>query len=109
MLLPLIALALLAWIVRSYLSLRHIPGPFFASLTNLPRLLWVLKNKAHDVHIDLHRKYGDLVRIGPNVVSIADPAEIPRIYDYSGRFPKVCEKKDLYFYRGKLTWRQTEE
>jgi hypothetical protein len=109
MLLPLIALAILAWIVRSYLSLRHIPGPFFASLTNLHRLLWVLGNKAHDIHIDLHRKYGDVVRIGPNVVSIANPAEIPRIYDYSGRFAKVRQRGKLLHERGKLRRRQTEE
>ncbi|KAF5529252.1 hypothetical protein FNAPI_13938, partial [Fusarium napiforme] len=33
-----------------------------------------------DKIIALHRKYGPLVRIGPNLVSVSDPAAIPTIY-----------------------------
>jgi len=77
------------WLLRSYLRLRHVPGPFLASLTNFPRLSWVLTGRAHDIHIGLHRKYGKIVRFGPNMVSVADPAEIPNIYSFSGKFAKV--------------------
>lgn len=76
-------------VVRSYWRLRHINGPFLASLSNLPRLLWVVNNKAHDVHIDLHRQYGHIVRLGPKMVSIDDPAEISRVYGIDGKFVKV--------------------
>ena len=77
------------WYLRSYLRLRHVPGPFWAKFSNLPRFLWVAGGKAHEIHIDLHRKYGDIVRIGPNMVSVTDPDEIPKIYDFAGRYLKV--------------------
>lgn len=85
----LVLAALFAWFLRSYLRLRHVPGQFLASLTNIPRLLWVLSNRAHDIHIALHKKYGPLVRFGPNMVSIQDPAEISNIYGISNKFAKV--------------------
>ena len=79
----------LLWALRSYLSLSHIPGPFFAAWTNLPRLSWVMSDRAHDIHIQLHRLYGKLVRFGPNMVSVSDPAEIPTIYGFNPVFQKV--------------------
>ena len=69
-------LSLLFWCLRSYLRLRDVPGPFLEAWTDLPRLSWVLSNHAHNIHIQLHRQYGKLVRFGPNMVSISDPAEI---------------------------------
>ena len=86
------------WIASSYLRLRCIPGPFFASLTNLPRLLWVRNGDAHDTHIALHRKYGHLVRFGPNMISVSDPAEIQNIYSFNGKFPKSNFYRALSFY-----------
>src|SRR5271154_4420454 len=84
-----LASALIYSNVRSYLRLRHIPGPWLAGWTNLPRLLWVMGGKAHDVHIALHRKYGSVVRFGPNMISVQDPAEIGNIYGISRKFQKV--------------------
>ncbi|KAL4903514.1 hypothetical protein BDW74DRAFT_186129 [Aspergillus multicolor] len=86
-----IAIILLVWAVlqvRSYLRLSHIPGPFLAKLTNIPRFTWVLSNKAHDIHVALHRKYGPLVRFGPNMVSIADPKEVSHVYAFSNPWVK---------------------
>ena len=77
------------WFLQSYVRLRHVPGPLLASLTNLPRASWVVSNRAHDIHIALHRKYGKLVRFGPNMISVADPAEIANIYGFTGKFRKV--------------------
>ena len=70
-------------------SLRHVPGPLLASITNIPRVLWVLSNRAHDIHISLHERYGKLVRFGPNMVSVGDATEISKIYGFGGRFVKV--------------------
>ena len=86
------------WVASSYTRLRRIPGPFFASLTNIPRLLWVRNGDAHDTHVTLHRKYGRLVRFGPNMISVSDPAEIPNIYSFSGKFPKSDFYRALSFY-----------
>lgn len=73
-----------------YLRLRHIPGPFIPSISNIPRLYWVLTGRAHDIHIALHERYGSLVRMGPNMVSVGDPKEIGKIYGITGRYKKVC-------------------
>src|SRR5438034_1101078 len=81
--------------LRCYTKLRHVPGPFLASLTNIPRVNWVLTNRAHDIHIALHRKYGNLVRFGPNMVSVGDPTEIPNIYGFTGKFVKVTKRQDI--------------
>ena len=77
------------WFFQSYLSLREIPGPFLAAISNLPRVSWITSNRAHDIHIDLHKKYGKLVRFGPNMVSVGDPAEVSNLYGFTGKFPKV--------------------
>ncbi|PLN86963.1 putative benzoate 4-monooxygenase cytochrome P450 [Aspergillus taichungensis] len=73
---------------RTYARLRHIPGPIGASLSNLSRLSWVWSRRAHVKHINLHRQYGPLVRFGPNMVSVADPREVPNIYGFSGKYKK---------------------
>ena len=83
------AVVVLLWSVHSYFRLRDVPGPFIAAWTNLPRLSWVLSNRAHDIHIQLHRQYGKMVRFGPNMVSISDPAEISTIYGFNPVFQKV--------------------
>lgn len=97
-LLLLLLLSICLWSIYSYLRLRRFPGPFWASLTNVPRLLWVLAGDAHDTHIALHRKYGRLVRTGPNMVSVSDPAEIPNIYGFNGEFKKSDFYRVLSFY-----------
>ena len=72
-----------------YKQLSEIPGPFFAKFSNFPRLYWVWTKHAHEKHIALHRKYGKLVRSGPDVISVGDPAEIPHIYGFNETFVKV--------------------
>lgn len=74
---------------RSYAKLSHIPGPFLAAWSNLPRMYWVWTRDSHLIHTDLHKKYGKLVRLGPNSISCGDPAEIPNIYAFNGRWIKV--------------------
>jgi hypothetical protein len=76
-------------IFRTYWKLRHVPGPFWAGITNLQRILWVKTGRSHEIYQDLHEKHGDVVRIGPNVVSISDPAAISTIYPMRPGFPKV--------------------
>ena len=80
----------IAYTLYSYMQLRHIPGPFLAALSNIPRLYWVLTGRAQEYHIGLHKRYGHLVRMGPNMVSVGDPGEIAKIYGITGKFKKVC-------------------
>lgn len=65
-------------------GLIRIPGPWLAKFSNLYRLRLNRRGRfSHDI-LDLHRKYGDYVRIGPNVVSISDKRVVGSIY---GRGP----------------------
>lgn len=84
-----VLVALVGKLTYNYLQLSDIPGPFFARLTNLSRASWVASNRAHQIHIDLHKQHGDIVRFGPNMVSIADPREIPKIYKMHNPLVKV--------------------
>lgn len=70
-------------------GINKIPGPIFAGFSRLWRLNDVRKGQAHRTAIALHQKYGNLVRIGPNVVSVGDPAMIPVIYNMKGDFEKA--------------------
>ena len=72
-----------------YYRLSHIPGPIFAAFTNVPRFYWVWTRRAHLTHIDLHERYGKLVRLGPNMVSVGDAAEIQNVYRMKAPFAKV--------------------
>lgn len=67
-------------IFKCYYRLSHIPGPFWARFTDLWRHN-VQNQPGHSARfVELHRQYGKLVRLGPNHVSISDPAAIPVVY-----------------------------
>ncbi|KAI0149828.1 cytochrome P450 [Hypoxylon sp. NC0597] len=104
--LPLLALAIsLAFIIfhytRQYLRLSHIPGPFLARFSNIPRFYWVYNRDAHNVHIAQHRQIGHgttsnwapLVRYGPNAVSVGSAAAVETIYRMRG---DPLRKSDFY-------------
>lgn len=84
--------------VVSIYRLRHIPGPFWAKFSNLQRLAWVRTGRSHDIYSEIHAKYGDCVRIGPDVVSISDPSAIATVYPMRPGFPKSK------FYRAFMPW-----
>ena len=66
---------------RAYFGpLSRIPGPKVAALTSLYYTYHEFKGDRHIFIDSLHHKYGPLVRIGPNYVSISDPAAVREIY-----------------------------
>ena len=67
-------------------GLRKVPGPVWAKCSNLWRFIDTWRG-SHEVK--LHDKYGSAVRVGPNVVSIADPDAIDKIYGSKTDFSKV--------------------
>jgi hypothetical protein len=89
--LPIILALITIYLLRNKYGsgLNHIPGPSLAGWTKLWRLNDVRKGQAHMTAIELHEKYGKLVRTGPNVVDISDPSMIPVIYNIKGDFMKV--------------------
>ncbi|KIW40987.1 uncharacterized protein PV06_06586 [Exophiala oligosperma] len=68
--------------------LRSIPGPFLASFTDLWRFVKVNQLRFELTLQELHDRYGDLVRVGPNCISVGDPREIRQIYGISRLFQK---------------------
>lgn len=58
--------------IASYRTLAHplagIPGPKFAALTNIWLAYQVRNGQSAAIGRDLHRKYGCMVRVGPNEV-----------------------------------------
>ena len=90
--LALVALGLVVHLFRVYWRLRHIPGPFWAKFTNLQRVRWVLTWRAHEFYQQAHAKYGDAVRFGPNMVSLANPEWISTVYPTRPGFPKASSQ-----------------
>ena len=70
-------------------GLHAIPGPAIAKFTNLWRLIETWKGHYEHVIQDLHRQHGNIVRVGPNIVSITDPDAIESIHGINAGFPKV--------------------
>ena len=81
-------LAYVLWLLRSS-PLKNVPGPFLAKLTNIWRMVVVASGKSHEILLDLHKQHGSIVRIGPNVLSLADPQWIKIIYPPRGGSLKV--------------------
>lgn len=52
--------------------LNKFPGPYFARLTKFDHVFRNGKFDGHFVLLDMHRKYGKFVRIGPNDLSVID-------------------------------------
>lgn len=68
--------------------LRRIPGPRIAYFTKLWYFIRVGKRDFQHENIDLHRKYGPLVRVGPKLVSVDDPASVKTLYGITSKYPK---------------------
>ncbi|KAJ2556156.1 hypothetical protein EV175_002111 [Coemansia sp. RSA 1933] len=73
---------------RAFLSpLCRIPGPFVNSFTNIPLNRSTTKGTYHKYVQRLHEKYGEIVRVGHNQVSVSNLAELKRILS-THEFPK---------------------
>ena len=76
-------------------SLRHIPGPFSASFSNWWKLKAVWRKDMPMMNVKAHEKYGPLVRIGPNHVSVSDPEAMRSIYGTTNIYRKVNSNEHL--------------
>ncbi|KAI6846115.1 Benzoate [Hortaea werneckii] len=69
-------------------QIQDVPGPFLAKFTNLWYLYECRLCRRYMTVHKLHEKYGKLVRVQPNQVSIADPTAIPVVYGHGTGFLK---------------------
>jgi hypothetical protein len=69
--------------------LRDIPGPFLARFTRLWYFIEIYMGSFELTEIELHKKYGPIVRIAPHEYSIDDVEAAKTIYGLGNNFPKV--------------------
>lgn len=82
-------IAVIYTLVRAAASpLRSVPGPFASRLNRLWYLQKVWTGELPRLNIELHRKYGPVVRLAPNEFSLDDPAAVKVIYGLGTNFTK---------------------
>jgi hypothetical protein len=69
--------------------LRDIPGPLLARFSRLWYLVAIYKGNFESTNIELHTRYGPIVRIAPNEYSIDDYEAAKTIYGHGNPFIKV--------------------
>jgi benzoate 4-monooxygenase len=69
-------------------TLSPIPGPFWAKITPFWLTLQCRRTARSRVVIAMHEKYGDIIRIAPNHISISRPTALAEIYGYKSGFTK---------------------
>jgi hypothetical protein len=74
---------------RYFTGISHIPGPFIASVSNFWKIRAAWQEAMPQQNIALHKKHGPLVRIGPNMISVDDPAALSVIYGFKPMYLKV--------------------
>ncbi|KAI1158429.1 cytochrome p450 benzoate 4-monooxygenase [Nemania serpens] len=87
--------AICYWIVpyfTTYKHLRHIPGPVISKFSNVWLALGAQRGQKYAWVHAAHQKYGDVVRVGFNHVSIATPEGLRTIYAHGNGF-----LKDIYY------------
>ncbi|KAF4782143.1 benzoate 4-monooxygenase cytochrome p450 [Colletotrichum scovillei] len=75
-----VLIGLYTFYYRKIHPLARFPGPFLASVTNFWRLRELWNLHLPETLVVLHEKYGDVVRIGPNMLSFRQGSAVPRIY-----------------------------
>jgi benzoate 4-monooxygenase len=70
-------------------SIRDVPGPLAARFSNLWLMLQARRGKRFLAVDAAHKKYGRLVRIQPNHVSVNDDKAIQAIYGHGNGFLKA--------------------
>ncbi|KAI5864893.1 cytochrome P450 [Durotheca rogersii] len=71
---------------------KSFPGPKLAAASKLYHLVKARDSRQHMFLDDLHKKYGDFVRTGPNEITIFHPDAVLPIHSPSSR----CTKTDWY-------------
>ncbi|KAH7052356.1 cytochrome P450 [Macrophomina phaseolina] len=82
-------------IYRLFFSpIRHFPGPWQAALTSFYRVFVSIGTnlRLFTKVEELHKQYGDYVRVGPREISILNPAAIPLLYGSKTR----CKRGPWY-------------
>jgi hypothetical protein len=69
--------------------LRNVPGPFLAKFGQTWRNYKYVRGTWHDDCLELHAKYGNVVRIAPNEISFVDEVGLKSLYGHGKQVLKV--------------------
>lgn len=69
--------------------LRSVPGPFWARYSRLYYFIKVAQGRWEHEDIALHRRYGPVVRVAPDMYSIDAPEVVKSVYAINSKFPKA--------------------
>jgi hypothetical protein len=83
-----------------YSPLSKVPGPPYTKLTSLWLIIQeITSNRRSYIH-SLHQKYGPVVRLSPNEVSVTSVEAIKEIYTSGGSGYDKTEFYDLFMQYG---------
>ncbi|KAJ5603228.1 hypothetical protein N7537_006184 [Penicillium hordei] len=90
---PIVILGLVAFLIHHLYRLAHdplrrVPGPWLARFTRLWELHQIRRGHFEQINVELHQRYGPIVRIAPNRYSISSPAALQTIYGHGSKFTK---------------------
>ncbi|EIN09212.1 cytochrome P450 [Punctularia strigosozonata HHB-11173 SS5] len=92
-----------SWRVSPFHSLHRFRGPLLWQMSDLALVLASLSGRRHIVIGRLHARYGRVVRIGPNFLSICSPAAQSLVYaggwekSYAYDIPGHVDAQSLFF------------
>nr|RBQ97275.1 hypothetical protein FVER53263_12563 [Fusarium verticillioides] len=90
--LPYFIASLFTWLIVSsivsWYRLRHIPGPFAGKFSYLWVAYITITGTQHDHLVNLNRRYGPIVRVGPNEVLVDDPDLVRRVSSTKNTYTK---------------------
>ncbi|KAF9443752.1 cytochrome P450 [Macrolepiota fuliginosa MF-IS2] len=90
--------------------LAQYPGPVLCKVSKIYWAIITRSGQQHKLLVTLHERYGDIVRIGPNEVSIINPSAIdplmgssgqPKGQFWEGRLPESAPARNLVGVRDK--------
>jgi hypothetical protein len=88
----LVITVLSTWVYSIFFHpLAHIPGPFAAKITHMWQNVRYWRGSWHQDILDVHEKYGPVVRISPDEISFVDGDALKRLYGHV----KPCVKVSL--------------
>ncbi|KAL4819893.1 cytochrome P450 [Aspergillus spinulosporus] len=79
---------------RYFHPLRHFPGPAWAAISSLWYFKRIRSGKPQDIQYSLHEQFGDIARIGPNILAVRHPDAIETVFGTKNG--KVWRKAAFY-------------
>ncbi|EMD41365.1 hypothetical protein CERSUDRAFT_89930 [Gelatoporia subvermispora B] len=83
-----VALATALYRLSPFHPLARFPGPLMWKVTSIKLAEMVWSGKRHVVIVDMHKKYGKVVRTGPNTLSFNSQVAVSPIYSSAQAFNK---------------------